>query len=108
MVNTSVNPRTRFAFVPMLLALLSAIVPATAQLPAAGIRVPPSNQIWEAGLGDFSDHQYNRAVEAILAAFEQSTGRRLVPGEKGKVGLMRSPPLSSAAGLSASNSSSSV
>jgi hypothetical protein len=87
MVNASVNPWTRFVFVPVLLALLSAIVPAAAQIQAAGVRVPPSDQIWEAGLGDFSDQQYNRAVEAVLAAFEQSTGRILVPGKKGKVGL---------------------
>jgi len=87
MLNALVNPKTRFVFVPMLLALLSAMVPVAAQLPAAGVRVPPSNHIWETGLGDFSFDEYDRAVEAVLTAFEQSSGRMLVPGKKGKVGL---------------------
>lgn len=43
--------------------------------------------IWEAKLGDFSDAAYAEQVEKLVAGFEASLGQRLVPGEKGKVGL---------------------
>lgn len=43
--------------------------------------------IWEAKLGDFSDQAYAAQVEKLIAGFEASAGQRLVPGEKGKVGL---------------------
>jgi hypothetical protein len=87
MLNALVNPKARFVIVPMVLAFVIAIVPVAGQVRVAGLRVPPPDTIWEAGLGEFSDDQYDGAVEAVLAAFEQSTGRMLVPGEKGRVGL---------------------
>jgi hypothetical protein len=43
--------------------------------------------VWEARLGDFSRQSYDRQVEALLQQFEESVGHRLVPGEKGRVGL---------------------
>jgi hypothetical protein len=87
MLNAIANLRTPVVFIPMLLALLSSTVPSAVELQAAEGPLQLSNDIWEAGLDDFSVDQYDRAVEAVLAAFEQSTGRMLVPGNKGKAGL---------------------
>ncbi|MEZ5275855.1 MAG: DUF362 domain-containing protein [Opitutaceae bacterium] len=47
----------------------------------------PGNEIWEVTVREFSPTEYDLSVEAIIAAFEESTGRRLVPGAKGRVGL---------------------
>src|ERR1700722_17259854 len=47
----------------------------------------PTKPVWQARLRDFSDAEYDRAVEALISNFEQSTGRRLVPGKKGRAGL---------------------
>ncbi|HKK17596.1 MAG TPA: DUF362 domain-containing protein, partial [Opitutales bacterium] len=41
--------------------------------------------VWEAPLAHQTD--YYTEVEALLAAYESSLGERLVPGERGKVGL---------------------
>jgi hypothetical protein len=87
MLNALVNPRARCTSIPIFLAFLAANIPVAGQMPVAVVRMPPSNTIWEAPLGEFSVDQYHRAVEAVLAGFEQSTGRLLVPGEKGRVGL---------------------
>ena len=38
-------------------------------------------------LHDFSEADYAGAVEAILSEYEEKTGQRLRPGERGKVGL---------------------
>ncbi len=43
--------------------------------------------VWEAHLKGFTLADYRPEVEALLAQFEQAVGHRLVPGEKGKVGL---------------------
>jgi hypothetical protein len=43
--------------------------------------------LWEARLRSFEENAYGEKVEALIAAFENSSGRRLVPGEKKKVGL---------------------
>ena len=47
----------------------------------------PNEPVWQAQLGAFDDASYRRGVDALLAKFEASTGRPLVPGEKKKVGL---------------------
>jgi len=86
-LNSLVNPRTLFGFVPILLALLGPILVCSLKGQASDAHLSLSNDIWEAGLGDFSVDQYHQAVEAVLAAFERSTGRMLVPGAKGKAGL---------------------
>jgi hypothetical protein len=68
---------------------LSAPGPVTA--PAAP-RVPASG-LWEAALptpapgGFLATAEYAPAVEGLFRAFEEQAGRRLTPGEKGKVGL---------------------
>lgn len=47
----------------------------------------PKNSIWEVMLRDFSESDYAGAVEAILLEYESTTGKRLRPGDRGKVGL---------------------
>jgi len=43
--------------------------------------------VWEANLKGFDYADYAPGVEALLAQFERALGQRLIPGEKGKVGL---------------------
>lgn len=71
---------------------LLVLVPAflAAVVPAAAAALPPKPQVqpvWEARLADFSDATYAQQVEDLIAAFEQTTGRKIAPGEKKKVGL---------------------
>lgn len=47
----------------------------------------PLSPVWQAHLPAFDQGNYDRAVEALIANFESSTGRKLVPGAKRKVGL---------------------
>ena len=50
--------------------------------------VPPAAEpVWETRLPDFSAESYGTKVEELLARFETVTGRKLVPGQKKKVGL---------------------
>ncbi len=50
---------------------------------------PPNrpSQVWEANIKGFSYADYAPEVELLLAQFEKAIGQRLIPGEKGKVGL---------------------
>lgn len=43
--------------------------------------------VWEARLAAFDEPTYETVVERMVSTFEQSTGQRLVPGAKKKVGL---------------------
>ena len=54
---------------------------------AAPAPAAPKEPVWQARLADYSDAEYDRAVEALISSFERSSHRRLVPGKKGKVGL---------------------
>lgn len=45
----------------------------------------PLGLVWEANLASRTDYQTE--VSALLAAYEKTVGKRLVPGERGKVGL---------------------
>jgi hypothetical protein len=45
----------------------------------------PIGLVWEANLAAESD--YRAEVEALLAVYEESVGRRIEPGKRGKVGL---------------------
>jgi len=47
----------------------------------------PAEPVWVANMTGFTDAIYEQRVEEIIASYEQATGRRLVPGAKGKVGL---------------------
>ena len=48
---------------------------------------PASNRIFQAHLGEFSGGGYARAVEALVAGYEQQRGEVLKLGRKGRVGL---------------------
>jgi hypothetical protein len=48
---------------------------------------PAPEPVWETRLPEFTDAAYNDKVEDLLAQFESATSRKLVPGEKKKVGL---------------------
>lgn len=73
-----------------LLTVLSlALIPWMRAAPAAtSAATPPAAEpVWETRLPDFSAASYDAKVELLLSQFEASTGRKLVPGEKKKVGL---------------------
>jgi hypothetical protein len=69
--------------------LLSSIVllALAAGTAAAAATAGPSAPVWEHRLVDFSDADYRYAVEQLLQDFESTTGHKLVPGTKKKVGL---------------------
>jgi hypothetical protein len=72
------------------LTLLLAAILAPLSLRAAETAVPrtPSlDPVWQAQLQSFDETSYNREVEALITAFEKSSGKKLVPGPKKKVGL---------------------
>jgi len=63
---------------------------APAAAPAAPLEAPAKpepSSVLESGLPGFKDDDYAAAVEALFVRFEQTGGRKLVPGPKGKVGL---------------------
>jgi len=64
-------------------------VPPSLVLEPGGATTPraAAAPVLQSTLGDFSDKDYADAVESEFARFEQLTGKRLVPGAKGKVGL---------------------
>lgn len=74
-----------------LLAVLGiATIAGLAAMAADQVAKPPPaarSVIWEVMLHDFSEADYAEAVEAILSEYESTTGRRLRPGDRGKVGL---------------------
>jgi hypothetical protein len=47
----------------------------------------PQAVIWQAHLKAFDEATYDKEVEALIANFEKTTGRKLVPGQKKRVGL---------------------
>lgn len=67
----------------LLLALVAAFLPAA----RAAQPAPPAPPVWEHKLSDFSDADYRYAVEQLLQDYEVTTGKRLLPGAKKKVGL---------------------
>ena len=76
----------------MLLVLLAAGSPLRAATPpalkeGAAAPPPPMEIVWEARLQNFDEPIYEREVEKLITQFEATTGRRLVPGAKKKVGL---------------------
>lgn len=75
---------TLFRLILASLAILASSSVRGSQAPAAKPLLAP---IWEARLVSFEDSTYTRQVEALIASFEKSTGHRLAPGTKKKVGL---------------------
>ncbi len=68
------------------LAALLCLVPAPG---AAGGQngEPAGPTVWTFPMPAFSEERYRQGVERLLESFEETTGRRLVPGERGRVGL---------------------
>jgi hypothetical protein len=60
---------------------------AQAATPTAPAAKPAPEVVWEAKLADFDVLTYSRQVETLIAKFEESSGRKLAPGAKKKVGL---------------------
>jgi hypothetical protein len=54
------------------------VIPAGPQLPGT---------VWTGHLSEFGLAEYSREVDSLIRQFEEAFGQRLVPGEKGKVGL---------------------
>jgi hypothetical protein len=59
---------------------------ARAATPASKAAIP-TDPVWETRLGSFDEAPYVEQVEKMIVAFEQASGRKLVPGAKKKVGL---------------------
>lgn len=60
---------------------------ASAPGPAAGPKPVVIEPVWEARMENFGEETYVRHVEALIEKFEATTGRKLAPGPKRKVGL---------------------
>lgn len=76
----------RFPLVPVVVLLLSPAVSCSARAaqPATPAAAEP---VWQARLAAFDEATYAAQVEKMISAFEQATGKRLVPGPKRKAGL---------------------
>jgi hypothetical protein len=72
-----------------LLAPLGAIAAEAAPVTKAGAprTAASADPVWESRLAGFDDATYERVVERMVAEFERTTGRKLAPGPKKKVGL---------------------
>ncbi len=66
---------------------LFALAFATGLSAFAADKAPPVVPIWEHKLVDFSDADYRYAIEQLFQNYEKTTGHKLVPGPKKKVGL---------------------
>jgi len=51
---------------------------AVAKAPA--VAAAPIAPVWQAKLSTFDDYAYEQKVEALIATFEQSTGKKTSPG----------------------------
>ena len=47
----------------------------------------PKEPVWQVRLSNFDSSNYDRAVEALISSYERSSGHKLVPGAKKRVGL---------------------
>ena len=65
----------------LLLAVFSSVRGAQPATPSA------AEPVWQARLAAFDEATYAAQVEKMISAFEQATGKRLVPGPKRKAGL---------------------
>ncbi|MFM9079951.1 MAG: DUF362 domain-containing protein, partial [Opitutaceae bacterium] len=76
----------RFLLVPAVVIplLLSVSSSARAAQPATSAAAEP---VWQARLAAFDEVTYAAQVEKMISAFEEATGKRLVPGPKRKAGL---------------------
>ncbi len=66
----------------------AAVADAAPVTKAGAPRTPAAaDPVWEAKLPGFDDATYERVVEQMVSEFERTTGKKLVPGAKKKVGL---------------------
>jgi hypothetical protein len=73
-------------FLAFLGAALAAVMVRAETAPAKP--APAKEPVWEASLStSFNEQDYDRAVEALFQSYERTTGRKLVPGAKKRVGL---------------------
>jgi hypothetical protein len=72
-------------FLAFLSAALAAVVAHADTAPAHP--APAKEPVWEASLSTFDEQDYGRAVEALFQNYERTTGRKLAPGPKKRVGL---------------------
>ncbi|MBL9189008.1 MAG: DUF362 domain-containing protein [Opitutaceae bacterium] len=74
-------------FLALLLGLVLPLACPHAATPAAGTKAAAPEPVWETRLAAFDEATYDQKVEKMIVAFEEATGRKLVPGEKKKAGL---------------------
>ena len=67
--------------------IFAAFLTTLASLAHGQIEPAPMLPVWEARLSDFNQRTYDSGVERLIAEFEEAAGKRLMPGEKKKVGL---------------------
>ncbi len=67
--------------------LASAVSVSRGQTAAAPAAKAPQAPVWQAHLPGFDEASYAKEVEALIEKFEATTGKKLVPGEKKRVGL---------------------
>ncbi len=61
---------------------------AASPTPAAAQKAASKQEpLWEVRLPSYSDADYDTKTELLIAAWEKETGKKLVPGAKGRVGL---------------------
>jgi hypothetical protein len=80
-------PRPIFAFIAFVFSLGTTLPLVAQQAETTGGPPRLPSTVWTAALGEFERHDYEREVEQLIQQFEAAIGQRLVPGEKGKVGL---------------------
>lgn len=83
------SPLMRLPFLQLVIAsaLLCSASVSAAGTPAPGTPKTPPPIVWQAHLPSFDEPTYAKEVEALMTKFETETGKKLVPGEKKKVGL---------------------
>lgn len=69
------------------LLLVASARAASSDATPAAVPKPPMATVWQAALPDFDEATYSKEVEALIANFEATSGKKLVPGEKKKAGL---------------------
>jgi len=79
----------RLPFLQLFVATAMVSAPAVVASHAANAPAvkPPQAVVWEAKLPSFDEVAYSKDVEALISNFETTTGKKLVPGEKKRVGL---------------------
>jgi hypothetical protein len=87
---------SRYFPLPLIVVLTAAaalVAPVASAQIAGGLSVSPAvsrtpkEPIWQAKVANFTDADYDRAVQALFLAFENQTHKKIAPGPKKRVGL---------------------